>query len=325
MGSLLNDDRPAFDQLPKTTGNIRRMLFFVVMLVGMACSQSDDLEFLNIEDFPDRQEDFSIWQLAQFDFEVQMCYIIRTDDGKVIVVDGGMPTSTERVTGYLKQFGGRVNTWVITHPDLDHIGVLQKMIGRQEIAIDRILHSKLDDGWVFQNEASKRQLVSEYNEIIAISGIPVLDVKRGEVFKVGAGIDLKIIGAKNDSITVNAINNSSLVFKIESKSKSVLFLGDLGAEGGDMLLKSVNPEELRADYVQMAHHGQNGVGLDFYKAVQADYALWPTPKWLWENKAPDQGPGTGEYQTPIVRSWTENELGIKKNYVAGLEGNLQID
>ncbi|MGI9552864.1 MAG: ComEC/Rec2 family competence protein [Aurantibacter sp.] len=325
MGYLLNDDKKSRSGFPGLSGSLGRIFFSAILLANFSCSKSDDLEILNIETFPNRQQDFSMWQLAQFDFEVQMGYIIKTDDGHVTVVDGGMPTSLQKVTGYIKQLGGHVHTWITTHPHLDHIGVLQEALFHREIQIDRILNSELNEDWVLQYEVDNQPLVSNYNNRTAASRIPVIDVKKGEVYSVGEGVDLKILGVKNDSITVNAINNSSLVFKIESRSKSVLFLGDLGVEGGDKLLKTVGREGLRADYVQMAHHGQNGVSLDFYKAVDADYALWPTPKWLWENKAPNQGPGSGKYQTPIVRAWTENELNIKKNYVAGLEGNIQID
>jgi len=297
----------------------------MVLFLLFACSQSDEIDALSIENFPNRQEDFSVWQLAQFNFEVQMCYIIKTDDDKITVVDGGMSNSFEKVSGYLKQLGGRVHTWVITHPHPDHIGVLQKVVFSKEIEIDRILNSKLNDDWILQYETNFHSLVSTYNKELAESEISVIDVKKGEVYALGNGVNLKIIGVKNDSITANAINNSSMVFKIESKSKSVLFLGDLGVEGGKELLRTEPPGALKADYVQMAHHGQAGVGLEFYKAVDPDYALWPTPKWLWENSAQGQGPGTGNFQIPEVREWMDNELNVKKNYVAGLEGNLQID
>ncbi len=324
MGYSLNDNilKKSFTT---TIWKVGKTLFLVLSLALFSCSNSDDFEALAIESFPDRQRDFSMWQLAQFDFEVQMGYIIRTDDGKIIVVDGGMPIAAQKVTGYLNQLGGHVHTWVITHPHVDHIGVLDDVVARKEIQIDRILHSKVNDEWVFQHEPINAQLVSDHNQKMADSGIPVIDVKKGEVYPIGKGIDLKILAVKNESIIENAINNSSVVLKIESKSKSVLFLGDLGVVGGKKLLTEIDSKELQADYVQMAHHGQNGVDLNFYKAVKADYALWPTPEWLWENRAPNQGPGSGSYQISEVRSWTENELDIKQNHVAGLEGNLQID
>lgn len=304
----------------------QRTLLMVLAILFIGCHQDDDCCILDIKSFPERQQDFSMWQLAQFNFEVQMCYIIKTDDNKIVVIDGGMPDSTDKVKGYLQQLGGHVHTWVVTHPHLDHIGVLLELIKSEEIQIDRIIHSELDEDWVLQNEIKWHELLSNYNQTLRNSSIFVIDAKRNESFSLGDGIKLTILGAKNESIAINAINNSSLVFKIESKSKSVLFLGDLGIEGGKALLLENDPDRFEADYVQMAHHGQNGVGLEFYKAVQAEYALWPTPKWLWENSAENQGPGTGKFQTPEVRAWTENELKIKKNYVAGLvEGNIQID
>jgi len=300
-------------------------VWFIVFLVTFSCNNSDDFEMLPIQSFPDRQKDFSLWQLDQFNFEVQMCYIVRTDDGKITVVDGGMPLSSEHIKRYVQQLEGRVHTWVVTHPHEDHIGVLMALIADGEIKIDRILHSRLDTEWVLQYERGSHDLVTEFYQILEDSGIQIIDVQKGESFQLGEGVELKVLQTKNEIITENGINNSSVVFKISSISKSVLFLGDLGYKGGEVLLKNGSPENLKADYVQMAHHGQNGVDLEFYKAVKPDYALWPTPKWLWQNKAPNQGPGTGNYQIPQVISWMENEIGVKKNYVAGLEGNLQID
>lgn len=188
--------------------------------------------------FDNREQDFSFWQLNQFFQDVQMGYIIRTDDNKVSVIDsGGLADS----------------------------------------------------------------------------------------FLLGEGVTMKILGVKNIDISTNFINNSSLVFKIESKSKSILFLGDLGVEGGKKILdKEPFKEELKSEYVQMAHHGQNGVDRSFYEAVGADYALWPTPKWLWNNNVDGKAVDSGKNNILIVRKWME-DLNIKRNFVAGLEGTIQID
>ena len=48
----------------------------------------------------------------------------------------------------------------------------------------------------------------------------------------------------------------------------MLFLGDLGVEGGKQLLNSEFAEEVPSDIVQVSHHGQNGVNKEFYKRVQ---------------------------------------------------------
>jgi hypothetical protein len=77
-------------------------------------------------------------------------------------------------------------------------------------------------------------------------------------------------------------------------------------------------------YVQMAHHGQAGVSREFYAAVQPRFAFWPTPLWLWDNNFGLRGPNTGTWKTLTVREWMK-ELGVEHNYVAGIEGTVQID
>ena len=116
-------------------------------------------------------------------------------------------------------------------------------------------------------------------------------------------------------ITANAVNNSSVVFRLTvDKGRSVLFTGDLGEEAGDTLLKALPPEDIRADVVQMAHHGQYGVNKAFYAAVAPRVCLWPTPNWLWEN---DSGGGrnSGPWQTLETRRWVE-ELGISEHLIS---------
>ncbi len=108
-------------------------------------------------------------------------------------------------------------------------------------------------------------------------------------------------------------NNSSIVFRLDTKDSSVLFLGDLGVEGGNQLMETVPHEMLRCDYVQMAHHGQNGVTKDVYKVISPKCCLWCTPSWLWDNRGPN-GYDSGDFKTVIVRGWM-SELGVKRHYV----------
>jgi hypothetical protein len=139
-----------------------------------------------------------------------------------------------------------------------------------------------------------------------------------------AGVKLSVLGVENPNILVNHINNSSLVFKIESNSKSVLFTGDLGVEGGNRILDRTEIEKLRSTHVQMSHHGQDGVSQQFYQTVLPKVALWPTPKWLWENDLEARGYNSGPWKTLIVRSWMD-QLNIAEHIVAGIEGTTQID
>ncbi len=281
-------------------------------------------DILDIKDFPGRTDDFSLWQMEPFREEVQMGYLLRTDDGNIIVVDGGGVVTAPVLEGHIVQLGGIVHTWVLTHPHLDHIGAFLEVVKNQKVKIERIAHVPLPEVWVRQNEPNTSDLHKQYMNVVALLNGEKIAMKIGDTLSLGKGVQLRVIGAFNERIVRNAVNNSSMVFRVESKSKSVLFLGDLGIEGGRTLLANTDSDLVKADYVQMAHHGQHGVDLDFYRAVGAKYALWPTPKWLWENRADGQGYNTGNFKTFEVRVWMD-ELGIKKNYVSGLDGTIQID
>tara|TARA_R110000744_G_scaffold302163_1_gene411187 strand:+ start:6768 stop:7682 length:915 start_codon:yes stop_codon:yes gene_type:complete len=304
------------------------MWILAVVAVSISCEakneENDDItDILKIISYPDRENDFSLWQLEGRN-HVQMAYIIRTDDSKIIVIDGGLPESEDTLTQYLKQLNGVVDTWIVTHPHIDHAGALLKIIPKKQIKIKRILHVKLQEEWVKLYEASSLDFFNQYNNVVNHSQIPLIDVEVGETFLLGKGVIMKVLGARNDIVTKNAINNSSMAFKISGQSKSVLFLGDLGIEGGNAILNRTSLEELQADYVQMSHHGQNGVDKIFYESVKAKYALWPTPVWLWDNNLDNKGVNSGKWNTVVVREWM-TELKIIKNYVVGLEGTVQID
>ena len=65
---------------------------------------------------------------------------------------------------------------------------------------------------------------------------------------------------------------------------NTVFLGDLAKSGGEQLMADHDLSALKCDIVQVAHHGQNGVGYEVYKALRPSVALWPTPQWLWDNE-----------------------------------------
>jgi beta-lactamase superfamily II metal-dependent hydrolase len=302
-------------------------IFFLcgILIIALSCTNSyNHPDLLDIKSYPNRQQDFSIWQLDQFFDGVQMGYILKTDDNRIVIIDGGGIKTAPILENYLKQLGGVVDMWIITHPHLDHMGSLLEIIGKNSIDIQSILQIALDDSWVLKNEPDSYENFKRYSNTLKKSNISLLNAVESDVLELGEGVEMTILSSRNDAIVNNAINNSSLVFKVSSKSKSVLFLGDLGPEGGDKIIDRGNLERLKADYVQMAHHGQKGVNKNFYEAVQANYALWPTPEWLWENRALGKGVDSGEYKTLQVRKWM-TDLNIKRNYVAGIEKTVQID
>ena len=141
--------------------------------------------------------------------------------------------------------------------------------------------------------------------------IHIEDLTAGTTFVID-GITIEVLRVKNENITANAGNNTSCVFRIGDAGRKILFLGDLGVEGGRELLASPYAKWLKADYVQMAHHGQAGVEKDVYAAIGAKICLWTTP--LSKNSA--------EWQNFKTKKWMA-ELGATKDYVMS-DGLLEI-
>lgn len=291
---------------------------------NLITKSSENLDpFIPISFYPDRREDFSLWQLEAFNQEVQMAYVIRTDDNNIVVIDGGSKVTTEPIKKLVNQLGGVVEFWIVTHSHPDHTDALLEIIKKNDLSIRNIYHSELSEDWVEKHEINYYVNYLHYLKTLKMSGIRIHDLKTNDVMELGEGVELRVLGSKNEEIVLNAINNSSLVFKIQSKTKSIIFFGDLGIEGGNKLLQNTKILDLKADYVQMAHHGQAGVGKNIYQAVQARYALWPTPTWLWENHYEEGGLIRKEWGTLIVREWMY-ELNVEKNIVSGF-GSVQID
>jgi beta-lactamase superfamily II metal-dependent hydrolase len=280
---------------------------------------------LTIKSFPDRTDDFTLWQLEQFNGKSQMGYILRTDDNKIIVIDGGTKEISDLLYDYINQLGGTVHYWVLTHPHNDHVGALnQLLLERSNLIIEKVIHAKLDLELVKIHESISYSYIIDFYNTLNNSGIEQLEPEIGDIFNMGEGVEILILGNNNPEIFVNLVNNSSLVFQIKSKFKNVLFTGDLGVEGGNKILHDNDADALQSTHVQMAHHGQDGVTKEFYTAVNAKIALWPTPQWLWDNNIDAKGYNTGPWKTLIVKNWMD-ELHIGQNIVAGFEGTLQID
>ncbi|WP_291967277.1 ComEC/Rec2 family competence protein [Maribacter sp.] len=305
---------------------MRKQIHFLIVFILLFLGCNDDSSILDIKLFSDRTNDFTLWQLDQYKDVSQMGYIIKTDDDKIIVIDGGDSNISDLLYNYILQLGGTVHYWVITHPHKDHAGALNSILSKNkiDITIENFIHSRLDLELIRVHEKLSYSFANELYTRIDKTDIHQELPLFGDVLSLGNGVNLNVLGIKNPKILINHVNNSSLVFQVKSKTKSVLFTGDLGVEGGEVVLNNNEFTSLQSTFIQMSHHGQDGVSKEFYTAVSANIALWPTPKWLWENNIDAKGYDSGPWKTLIVKRWM-NELGVKRNIVAGLEGTIQID
>ena len=71
---------------------------------------------------------WTVTQYADVNGYQCMCYTIEKNDGSLAIVDGGRAWQSETLVNLIKEKGGVVDTWIITHGHDDHSGVLASVL-----------------------------------------------------------------------------------------------------------------------------------------------------------------------------------------------------
>lgn len=273
----------------------------------------------------------TLYQVSPDTSSLMMCYIIKTQNDKLIVVDGGGVSTRDDNSGYLyallKQMSGKdipeVEAWFLTHIHDDHVTEFS-LIARdpeKKIKVNNVYFNFPSRGFMERAESGKflylyDEMKQSYDILFgdgsfdAISG---KSVKQGDKFNID-GIDFEILLTVSDKEREGNINDTSLVFRMSVEGQTVLFLGDAAVSEGSRLLRAYDKEYLKSDMVQMAHHGQGGVAQNVYKAIDPSVCLWPAPDWVFED-------WNNNLQSMTVRNWM-TDMGVEYHYVTGW-GNTQ--
>ena len=193
--------------------------------------------------------------------------LVTDNSGNLIVFDGGRIGDADYLCDVIKDKGGIVKYWFITHIHDDHIGALWQILNskRTDIVIENLYYDFASFDWYYDkmgNDAGIYNLfvnaIKDYNEFMKSNKNSIINVldkpKSNFVFTSDNALlddDNKDIDSKvNTEITVEVlnkhyefdhdpINNTSIVYmikiKLGDKNFNMLILGDLGYEGGKEL------------------------------------------------------------------------------------------
>ena len=237
--------------------------------------------------------------------------LLQTSQGSLIVVDGGLGADADYLRSQILARGGHVAAWLITHPHGDHVGALYQILQAEAagqasgITIDGIYYSFAAPEWYTANDPG--EMTMAHSILGSFAGLPqsmLHPVSKGQLIQVD-DVAIQVLNDRYETNTDKG-NNAGIVYKAYVNGKSILILGDMAEEGGNRLLAELGAAALKSDIVQMAHHGQNGVSEEVYKAISPSICLWPSPKWLWENAG-------ARYKIPATKSWM-SRLNVEKHY-----------
>jgi len=261
------------------------------------------------------------WRMYAFSnrtIDIMLSTLFRSPSGRLVMVDGGWGKDGEFLLPVLKQFGGVVDTWFLTHAHGDHYKALGGILKKAKcggLKIGRVVHDFLPVDFIESTEKACAPHVADFLSDLARSGIAVEKPSVGQKFDFGEGLSFECLNGYDLSMRRDALNNSSICYRVENGGKSVLVTGDLGADMGEKLLKTVPRNKLKCDMCFLAHHGQAGAKKSFYEAVMPEACIWPTTQWLWDNDlGGTHGPGSGPFQTNYTKCWMQ-ELGVKRQFL----------
>lgn len=267
--------------------------------------------------------------------EFMMSYVIITKKNRAIVIDGGRSENMP----LLKECVGKrkIAAWILTHPHSDHISGFvgeMKKNGGADFDIEKIYYNFPPESMRERTDAlDYGYLIGDYDEILPEFNavLPKFCDKThiaecGEILKIDE-LEIEFLYTYRkeyeDLLLNNPMNDSSLVFKVKGEKKTAIFLGDIGPDSGDILYSDARGR-LKADIVQMAHHGHMACAMEVYAAIAPEMCLWPAPDWLYnEPELPkylkDRNTliknGRGRmYGVALTRKWMDI-LGVKEHHV----------
>jgi beta-lactamase superfamily II metal-dependent hydrolase len=212
------------------------------------------------------------------------------NDGTLIVIDGGNAGNEQQMRDVIMEKGGVVDAWILTHYHKDHIDAFNAIYENpQGIKIKNLYVTPLEADVFYSLNLQEWDDVDTFEKFQEITegAENITKVQRDDVLEFSDGLKITFLNACDD-VVLNADghedipNNDSLVFKIETASRSALFCADAHSKYiADYLVKTYG-DKLKSDILQCGHHGNNSMPTEtgFYEAVSPEVAIFDGPDWL---------------------------------------------
>lgn len=276
---------------------------------------------------------FTMMGISDSGYPGGMSFIYKLSDGTFFIIDGGIcknrgvndnesnecsgEPSVHRLYKTLRELADDpdkivISGWLITHIHNDHAGSFIDLADEtaylKNITIKQVIYSQPSDDDMSYNKGGRRNNWMP-NALSKMKIEKTVKAHPGQVFYY-ADLTLTIIGT-HDLVkpkSLNSHNNASIVSFVEFGGKKALYLAD--AEGdANAQLKALYGENLKADIVQVAHHGYNNTNANIvYAYVNPTIVLWPI-------QTADYKSGDNVYNLSLNKQYF-NKSGIS-NYCAG--------
>ena len=246
------------------------------------------------------------WKITQYgnnNGKQYTFYTLANPFGDFVIIDGGSRNNGAIVLSIIRKHGSRVRAWILSHSDTDHIGAFLKLMKKKSISntikIDKIYIPSVNN-YKLRNANDIFHCADDIEDFIKIlSKTPhVVRLKENSVIDL-IGLRMKVYNSWDENVDRqerNQSNRGSLMFMLSGRSEKMLFCSDVEKEMEQYIVRK-HRNELKADYAQLSHHGNNGLTESFYNLVEARKGVFAdAPAFLWDDK-------TEKYDAPKLRKW----------------------
>lgn len=229
---------------------------------------------------------------------VGTCYVYMLEDGRFIVIDGGMGSAPieniyKAMTSLYKQAYGKSHTesgeklhiaaWYLTHPHLDHAQSFYRFVlaHKNELKMDYMLANIPAQNSIMTNpliQITEDQIAEMQT---AVGGFEMLRVQTGQKVYF-ANLEVEVLMTYEDHVPFNitTTNDVNVVtrFTIHNKNAKngeatqILNLGDAWRHTSRFLCEMYG-DHMQTEIVQIAHHGNVGCERALYEAINPRAAL----------------------------------------------------
>ena len=247
-------------------------------------------------------------QIQMYQYGISFCgmfYIFRLSDNSVVLVDGGHHTNNtttmfdglmdflREITGTKKGEKVKIAAWYVSHAHGDHVTVMWKFLNLhpQDLDLQRVMYNipsyQVQSNGYDNNTTTLKKVIRE-----RYPNTKFLKLHTGQRFNL-SDLGVEVLYTHEDTVGLNRYesaaetgglvqlgladyNSSSTVIRFTMDGKSIILLGDLNAEGENVMVQNYRGTSvLKSDVVQVSHHCINFMNA-LYPKIAAPIALFPT-------------------------------------------------
>ena len=220
-----------------------------------------------------------------------MCYAVQTEDGKFILIDGGLysEADAERLYAFLcektpSDQKPEVSMWVFTHPDVDHLELATAFLSTYHEKVDisafvyqfpnmETVHFMYQDNEEIKGdmEALQKNIKTYYPKAA------IYTPHTGAVYRLsGAEMEFLWTGEMSYPCMYLTANDFSLALRFRfSGGRTALIFGD-AMQPALRRMSATYGDYLKSDVLQVTHHGLIGGERTTYELIDPGICLWAT-------------------------------------------------